>query len=415
MKVSHSWRTWPMVAALGIGVLVLVGAGCRKQADMPADKTNTSMNMPMPSSAKSSVGSGTAAANARVPDRVPVDLDQEQRQFIDIRTQPVASGEAVATIRAVGIVAYNEAKLQNVNTRIMGWAEKLYADKPGQFVEKGTPLMDLYSPDLYSAEDEYLLAWRQVQRSEHVPPRDAVATHNAVWRDSASEARRLLRSARKRLELWQISNADITAIQKSGHATTMLPFRAPISGYVIKKNVDPAQMVKPGQTLYVLADLTTVWINAQIYEYELPYVKAGQDVRITATAHPGKVFHAKVDFIYPYSENRTRTTTARLVMQNPGGLFKPNDYVNAVIQVHEGERLLIRSSAVYDTGVTQYVFLETAPGHFVPRRIALGPHVNGDQVVVSRGLREGQKIVVDGNFLLDSESQLRAASVNGGN
>ena len=224
-----------------------------------------------------------------------------------------------------------------------------------------------------------------------------------------------MRSARKRLELWQISRADIAAIQKSGHATTTLPIRAPFSGYVIQKNIDPAQMVKPGQTLYVLANLNTVWVNAQIYEYEQPYVKVGQDVLVTATAHPGKVYHARVDFIYPYSENQTRTTTARLVMKNPDGLFKPSDYVNAVIQVNEGEHLLIPSSAVYDTGVTQYVFVETAPGHFVPQRIELGPHVNGDQAVVNQGLTQNEKIVTDGNFLLDSESQLRAASVNGGN
>jgi multidrug efflux pump subunit AcrA (membrane-fusion protein) len=138
-------------------------------------------------------------------------------------------------------------------------------------------------------------------------------------------------------------------------------------------------------------------------------------VKVTATAHPGQVYHAKVDFIYPYSENQTRTTTARLVMDNPDGRFKPNDYVNAEIRVDAGRHLLIPSSAVYDTGVSQYVFVEATSGHFVPRRIKLGPHVEGGQVVVNQGLTEGEKIVVDGNFLLDSESQLQAASANGGN
>lgn len=323
-------------------------------------------------------------------------------------------GDAAVTIRAVGIVAYNQARLLNVNTRIMGWAEQLYVDKPGQFVKRGAPLMDLYSPDLYSAEDEYLLAWRQVQRFEHVRASDAAETNNVVWQESVGEARELLDSARKRLALWEISDSEVAALQRTNHASDTLAIRAPFTGYVIQKNIDPAQMVRPGMTLYTLADLSTVWVNAEVYEYELPYLKLGQDVKVTAIAHPGRVFHAKVDFIYPYSENATRTTIARLVMKNPDGLFKPNDYVNAEIRVDKGQRLLIPSSAVYNTGVSQYVFVEVTDGRFVPRPIVLGAHVGNDQVVVKRGLSAGEKIVTDGNFLLDSESQLEAASAGGG-
>jgi membrane fusion protein, copper/silver efflux system len=369
------------------------------------------MNMSMPGMTMPAAGQG---ASSGVPNRVPVDLSQAQQQFIDIRTQPVKRADAVATIRAVGIVAYNQARLLNVNTRIMGWAERLYVDKPGQFVKKGEALMNLYSPDLYSAEDEYLLAWRQVQRFEHVRASDAAETNNVVWQESVGEARELLGSARKRLALWEIGDSEIAALQETNHASDTLAIRAPFTGYVIQKNIDPAQMVHPGMTLYTLADLSTVWINAQVYEYELPYVKVGQDVRVTAIAHPGRVFHAKVDFIYPYSENLTRTTIARLVMKNSDGLFKPNDYVNAEIRVDHGPGLLIPSSAVYNTGVSQYVFVEVTNGHFVPRPIVLGPHVANDQVVAKRGLSAGEKIVTDGNFLLDSESQLEAASAGGG-
>ncbi len=368
-------------------------------------------NMPMPGGEHSSQ---TASTNELVPGRSPVDLDLAQRQFINIRTRAVTNGDAVVTIRTVGIVTYDDTRLANVNARIMGWAQKLYVDKPGQFVKQGDPLMDIYSPELYSAQYEYLLAYRHGERLKHLPPKDAAQTNNVVWQESMTEAATLAASARKRLKLWEISDDEIAAVEKSGKPTDTLQLRAPVTGYVIEKNIDPAQMVSLGKTLYRVADLSTVWINAQLYEYELPYAKVGQGVKVTAIAHPGQVYHAKVDFIYPYSENQTRTTTARLVMDNPDGLFKPNDYANAEIQVDAGERLLIPQTAVYDTGVSQYVFVEVTSGHFVPRRIELGSHVEGGQVVVNQGLTEGEKVVVDGNFLLDSESQLRTSATGGG-
>jgi Cu(I)/Ag(I) efflux system membrane fusion protein len=182
---------------------------------------------------------------------------------------------------------------------------------------------------------------------------------------------------------------------------------------VIQKNIDPAQMVRPGMTLYRIADLTTVWINADIYESELSLVKVGQKVAVTAVAHSGRTFDATVDFIFPFSANKTRTTTARLVMDNKEGLFKPDTYVNAEIKVDQGERLLAPATAVFDTGTRQYVFVEAAEGRFLPRRVQLGAKV-GDQFIVNEGLAEGEKVVVDGNFLLDSESQLRSAGSGGG-
>ena len=238
MKQSHSLRTLPIIVTLGIGVLALTAVSCQKKADEPTKSTNASKNMTMPPAANTPSHSKTGTANAGVPNRVPVDLAQEQQQFIDIRTQPVARHKAIVTIRAVGIVAYNQARLHNVNTRIMGWAEKLYVDKPGQFVKKGAPLLDIYSPDLYSAEGEYLLAYRQVQRFGHIPAQDASQTNNVVWRESVAEARELLKSARKRLQLWQISDVEITALQKSGHAADTLTIRAPSTGFVIQKNID---------------------------------------------------------------------------------------------------------------------------------------------------------------------------------
>jgi len=382
-------------------------------ANAAATGETTMASMPMPGPDHTMHAAAAASAD-NVPGRSPVDLDLAQRQLINIRTRPVTKGDAVVTIRTVGIIAYDQTRLANVNTRVMGWAQKLYVDKPGQLVKQGDPLMDIYSPELYSAQYEYLLAYRHCERLKHLPPKDSAQTNNVVWQETLTEAQTLMESARKRLKLWDITDDEITALQKSGKPQDTLQLRAPVSGYVIEKNIDPAQMVMLGKTIYRVADLRTVWINADVYEYELPYVKVGQQVAVTALAHPDRVFSATVDFIYPYSENKTRTTTVRLVMDNPEGLFKPNDYVNAELKVDQGQCLLVPHPAVYNTGLSQYVFVEVTEGHFVPRRVALGPTVQDNQVVVNQGLAAGEKVVVDGNFLLDSESQLRASSTGGG-
>ncbi len=370
-------------------------------------------NMPMPGGENAGQTAGTGAINEIVAGRGPVDLDLAQRQFINIRTRAVTNGNASVTIRAVGIVAYDETKLVDVNARIMGWVEKLYVNTPGQFVEQGGPLLDLYSPELYSAQYEYLLSYRHCERLKHILPPGEATTDSAISPEAVAEAETLLESSRKRLKLYEISDDQIRALETSGKPTDTLQLRAPISGYVIQKNIDPAQMVRPGMTLYRVADLTTVWINADIYEYELPLVKVGQKAAVTGGANPGRIFEATVDFIFPFSANKTRTTTARLVMDNRDELFRPDTYVNAEIQVDQGERLLAPETAVFDTGTRQYVFIEAAEGRFLPRRVHLGAKV-GDQFIVNEGLTEGEKVVVDGNFLLDSESQLRAAGSGGG-
>jgi RND family efflux transporter MFP subunit len=417
-----------VVAVVAVVGLAIMTVSCRKKSDESTPGMKTAMpaaskapaevememgDMPMPGGEHAEHTTGTAATEEAVPGRGPVDLDQAQRQFINIRTRPATRGNAVVTMRTVGIVAYDETKLVNVNARIMGWAEKLYVDTPGQFVQQGGPLLDIYSPELYSAQYEYLLSYRHCTRLKHILPPGEVPTNSAISREAMTDAETLLESSRKRLKLWEITDDQIRALETSGKPTDTLQLRAPVSGYVIQKSIDPAQMVRPGMTLYRVADLTTVWINADIYEYELPLVKIGQKAAVTGVAYPGRVFEANVDFIYPYSENKTRTTTARLVMDNRDGLFKPDTYVNAEITVDQGERLLAPATAVFDTGTRQYVFVEPTEGHFIPRRVHLGAKV-GDQFIVNEGLTEGEKVVVDGNFLLDSESQLLAAGSAGG-
>jgi len=367
----------------------------------------------LPPAGAEHAGHAADAAATTVPGRTAVELDQAQIQFINFRTTPAVMGPAVVTIRAVGIVAYDETKISNVNTRIMGWAEKLYVDKPGQFVRQGDPLMDIYSPELYSAQSEYLLSYRHCERLGHLSAESTATTRTDAWRESMTDSETLLASSRKRLKLWEISDEEISALEKSGEPADTIQLNSPATGSIIQKGIDPAQMVRPGMTLFRIADLSTIWINANIYEYELPLVSVGQKAVVTSLAQPGRSYDATVDFIFPYSESKTRTTLVRLVMDNQDGLFKPDNYANVEIEVDQGERLLVPDTAVFDTGTQQYVFIEGAAGHFVPRPVQLGPKV-GRQFTINEGLAEGEIVVMDGTFLLDSESQLRASAGGGG-
>lgn len=343
--------------------------------------------------------------------RAPVHLDAAKRQLVNIRTAAVTRDDVQKTIRTVGIVTYNTSRLADVNTKIMGWVQKLYVDTPGQRVRRGQPLMDMYSPELYSGQEEYLLAYRHYRQLQTRIPDDTTRVSTRVpfehMVQSLREAESLMESARKRLRLWDISDGEIERIEETDKPSDTLTMTSPVTGFVVEKNVDPGQMVKAGATLYRVADLSNVWVNADLYEYELHLVHVGQKTRVTLPAYPDWGFEGTVDFIYPYLESKTRTTTIRLVLPNSDGLLKPDMYANVEIDVPLGPQLVVHPDAVLDTGTRQYVFVEASEGMFVPRLVKLGVKA-GERFVVLDGLEEGEKIVVDGNFLLDSESQLKA-------
>ncbi len=341
--------------------------------------------------------------------RSAVQLTETQQQLINIRVAPVEHTDASRTIRAVGSITYDETKVADLNSKVKGWVRKLYVDKPGQPVQAGESLLTLYSPDLYSAQQEYLLAYEKTHRPAKSSGLSAEMRRFSATNNQADQS--LLESARKRLELWDISEVQIKALEEAGTPKDTLDLTAPMTGVVVEKNIVSSQMITPGMPLYRIANLSDVWLEAEVYESELPVVEEGQKADVTVDAYPDTAFEGEVAFIYPYLQNKTRTAKVCLVLKNPDALLKPGMYANVTLEAGLGEQLTVPASAVFDTGKRQYVFIQAEKGIFAPKEVQLGGR-SGERTVISKGLNGDELVVVDGNFLLDSESQMKAA-VNG--
>ena len=343
---------------------------------------------------------GIAAAEEKPPagqqEETPsITLSAEKRQLIGVRTA-VASLQALdKQIRTVGKVDVDETKLSYVNTKVAGWVKKLFVDYTGMEVVKGQPLLSIYSPDLVTAQEEYLLA----VRARAVQPKGGVA-------EIGGSSESLVDSATRRLLLWDIAEQQIAELEKTGQPRTELTLQSPQSGIVLEKMVLEGAYVTPGMNLYKIADLSSVWIFADIYEYEVPLVKLGQQARVTLPYYSGAALSGTVSYINPSLDPLSRTVKVRVSLQNPGLMLKPEMFANVEITVGGAKRLVIPSEAVLDAGVRQVVYVEKKPGTFEMRQVKLG--VRGDRFVeVLSGIRAGEKVVTSGNFLIDSETQLR--------
>ncbi len=313
-----------------------------------------------------------------------------------VKLRPVAK-----TIRTVGHVAYNETKLATINLKFSGWIEKLYVDYTGQFVKRGQPLFDIYSPELVSTQEEYLQVFEEATR-----PASLASLDRQTSATGDNKQNSLLKSARQRLLIWGISEKQIRAIENAGAPKLTLTFDSPITGHVIEKNALEGRHIKQGTDLYTIADLSTVWVHADIYEYELPFIKVRQTAEISLAYDPGVNYTGKVDYIYPTLESKTRTAKIRLVFPNPDLILKPDMYADVQIKVQQGEQLTIPETAVLNTGMRQLVFVDRGNGRFEPREIKLGAKVNRYYVVLE-GLEEDEIIVKSGNFLIDAEAHVQ--------
>src|SRR5712691_11688199 len=319
------------------------------------------------------------------------------RQLIGVRTAPVSYAPLAQEIRAVGTVEYDERKLTKVNLRVSGWIEQVFVNAIGQSVRAGQPLLTLYSPDLLATQDEYLLAVKAQAQLEGSPLPEA-----------RQEAAALVVSARERLRLWNLTDEQIGAIERRGKAERVLAVYAPSSGIVLKRQALPGNYVEPGTTLYELADLSTVWINGDIYESEITSVRLNQPAEVTFETYPGEAFRGNVAYIYPYLNEATRTVRVRMELPNPHLKLKPGMYGNVVLRIDAGRRLVVPKEAVLDSGLRQLVFLDLGQGVYQPYPVKLGRR-SQDYVEVLEGIKEGDRVVTSANFLLDAESKLASA------
>jgi multidrug efflux pump subunit AcrA (membrane-fusion protein) len=331
------------------------------------------------------------------PGAPSVSLSASAIRATGVATVPVSRQNLSDEIRAVGTIEADETKLERVAARVPGRIERLYANSTGQSVRRGAPLFDLYSPDLVATQREYLLAIENGRRLADASP------------EAGQSARRLVEAARDRLRLWGISADQIRTLEQTGRPDLTLTYRSPVSGTVVQKNVVEGQYVQEGTDLYLLADLSGVWLVAQVYEFELGRLRVGQPVTATVSALPGVELKGRVVFIEPTLERESRTARVRIALPNPRGELKPGMFADARLAVPLGQGLSVPRTAVIDTGTRQLVYVETAPGTFTPRDVKLGGAA-GDRREILEGLREGEKVVAAANFFVDSQAQLAGGS-----
>jgi len=318
-------------------------------------------------------------------------INMAKQQLIGVKTERAQKRHLEKIIRTVGKVEYDERNIKEVNLKIEGWIKDLYADYTGKYVKKGEALFTFYSPQLLSAQEEYLLS---------------IKSHSEI--NILQRSFGVKGSAKTKLLLWDVTKKQIKQLEKAGKPFVYQSVLSPISGFIISKSVLEGGYVQPGKTLYKIADLSSIWIHADVYEYELPFLKVGQVAMVTLSSHPGEILEGKVSYIYPYMEEKTRSVRVRLEFSNKDKKLKPGMYANVSIQSDMGEQLSISEGAVLNTGLQQRVFISKGNGIFEPRKVKLGSPIENYYPVLE-GLKEGEKVVSSANFLIDSESKLMAS------
>lgn len=336
-------------------------------------------------------------ASAAEPNLVPVTLTPQRMQSIGVKTGLVEYKAVHDEIRTTGNVEADETRLSEVQVRFAGWIQKVFVDATFQPVRKGQPLLTIYSPELVATENEYLLA---KQNREFL----AKSTVPGV----ASGATNLLSAATERLKQWVIPDREIEELEQTGKVKRELEVDSPASGLITERIALPNMYVQPGTKLYSVADLSTVWVYAQVFQDDLGRIKMGDSAEITVDSYPGRSFPGRVSFIWPQIDQTTRTAKVRLEIPNPELKLSLGMFVNVKLAVALGRQLAIPASGVFQSGTRQIAFVDRGSGYFEPREIEIGARADED-VVVMKGLKAGERIVTSANFLIDSESQLQAA------
>ncbi|MEO8190065.1 MAG: efflux RND transporter periplasmic adaptor subunit [Acidobacteriota bacterium] len=360
------------------------------RSDRPAKSPDCGMDMVPKYAETEPVSPGGAVPAGLSVVRIPL----ERRQQIGVTTAKVARRPIGAAFETNGVVAGDEGRVHSVNAKFSGYIEKLLVDRTGQPVRRGQPLLTVYSPELVATQQELLLAVENERRLK-----------GASSAGASSDAGSLLAATRQRLRFWDISEAQIHQIETRGEVSKTLTLYSPASGVVLKKDAVAGMAITPGMPLYSIADLSTVWVLADVYQSELASISTGNGAEISASFLTGENFAGRVDFVYPTLSEETRTAKVRIVVPNGRGLLKPGMFVRVSLQGKRRESLTVPRSAVLPTGERQIAFVEQAPGVYAPREVKTGASA-GEFVEVLTGLAEGEVVVTSANFLIDSESRI---------
>jgi membrane fusion protein, copper/silver efflux system len=364
------------------------------------------------SPSKAAVKSKTVTPEVKKPavesqeDIPQVEITPEQQKLIGVKTVKVDIRPLQKTIRTVGRLEADESKLATVNTKIEGWIEKLYVEATGSYIKKGQPLVDIYSPELVATQQEFLNALKWAKQSADSPQEKDKNSSADLSRLIAQDAVATLEASRQRLLLWDVSAGQIKKIEESGKVIRTLTLYSPVNGFITQKMAVLGMKVMPGEKLFDVADLSSIWVIADIYEYELPLIKVGNRALITLAYLPGKELTSQIDYIYPSISAETRTVKIRLKLNNTNYQLKPQMFANVELKINLGKKLMIPESAVIDTGKGMVAYVDLGNGAFEPREIKAGLRSDG-YIEVLRGLKEGEKVVSSANFLVDSEAQLK--------
>jgi len=356
------------------------------------------MNMPAQES-QQPAGQQAVSPEQGEEEAPTVEIPPEKQQLIGVKTVVAKVEPLQKIIRTVGIVQYDERKLATVNTKFEGWIEKLYVDYTGRYVRRGEPLAEIYSPELLATQQEFINVLQWVKKNKAVK-------NDTVSSMLATDSRAIVEGARQRLRLMDISDDQINRIEQTGKPVRTLTIYSPASGYVVQKMAFQGMRVMPGEKLFDIADLSTVWILSDIFEYELPLIKIGEKALISLSYFPGREFSSTIDYVYPTIAGDTRSAKVRLTIPNPGNKLKPQMYTNVEVKINLGNKLVIPDDAVLDAGKRQMVYVDKGEGNFEPREVRIGMRADG-MVEVSSGLKAGERVASSANFLIDSEAKLK--------
>jgi membrane fusion protein, copper/silver efflux system len=379
-----------------------------------AQKKNAgSANIPSetsPDVSASSSGSAEPQVDEAAEETPMVEVPADKQQLIGVKLTEAAFRPLSKTIRTVGRVESDERKITTVNLKVEGWIEKLHADYSGMYLKKGSPIAEIYSPELLSTQLEFinLLKWKD--EKGHRLQRNVEFTWGDRYGTTAQmltfDIEAVLKVAKQKLMLWEIPEEQINKIEATKEPMKTFTVNSPVNGYILQKPVVKGTRLSPGDKIVDMVDLSSVWIIADVFEPDLLHVKVGQKAKITLSYFPDKTFSAKIDFIYPFLAEETRSAKVRFSLPNPQMLLKPQMFTTVEIAVDLGKRLAVPDSAVLDSGKRQLVYVDKGDGYFEPRVIVTGLRADG-MVEVLRGLKPGERVVSSAAFLIDSESKLR--------